>query len=34
MRPPILSIGTSDWHGSGNGGGNATRLILCTGNSY
>jgi len=31
--PPILSIGKGDWHGSGNGGGNATAVILCTGNS-
>jgi len=32
--PPILSIGKSGWHGSGNGGSDATRLILCTANSY
>ena len=31
--PPILSIGKGDWRGSGNGGGYATPLILCTGNS-
>jgi len=28
--PPILSIGKSGW----NGGSDATRLILCTANSY
>ena len=32
--PPVLSIGKTGWHGSGNGGGTATRLILCTANSY
>jgi hypothetical protein len=26
--PPILSIGKGGWHGRGNGGGTATRLIL------
>ena len=30
----ILSIGKGGWNGSGNGGGDATRLILCTANSY
>jgi hypothetical protein len=29
----ILNIGKCYWHGSGNGGGDATRPILCTGNS-
>jgi hypothetical protein len=32
--PPILSIGKGGWHGSGNDGGDATRLILCTAKSY
>jgi len=31
---PILSIGKGGWHGSGNGGGTATRLILCIANRY
>ena len=30
----ILSIGNGYWQGCGNGGGNATPMILCTGNGY
>jgi hypothetical protein len=32
--PPILSIEKGGWQSSGNGGGDATRLILCTAKSY
>jgi hypothetical protein len=32
--PPVLTIENGGWQDNGNGGGDATRPILCTGNSF